>query len=180
MVGKLASSLKEKMSSINRIIKLKNMKSVILSLVIVLQSMMIAAQEPIFVFVETQVQGSDTLRTFYVEDNYCQKLIDQFTTDFGVPNGAGSGTLKWSSAEIAGLGNNLTIEASDGARIFDGSNWSFSAFQNAADMQAKLSADPARTRRMYITVMKGNKNRVTSTASENAFVSFAEQIMLGS
>ncbi|MEZ4721100.1 MAG: hypothetical protein R2813_04400 [Flavobacteriales bacterium] len=156
------------------------MKSIILSLVIVLQSMILAAQAPTYVYVETQVQGSDTLRTFYVEDNYCQKLIEQFTADFGAPNGAGSGSLKWSSVEINGLGNNLTIEASDGARIFDGANWSFSTFQNAADMEAKLSADPARARRMYITIKKGNKNRVSSADAENAFVAFAEQIMLGS
>ena len=136
------------------------------------------AQEPIYVYVETSVESNETVRTFHVEDNYCQALIDQFTADYGIPDGAGSGDLKWKNVDIAGIGSNLTIQANDGARIFDGINWSHSTFLNGPDMIAKLGADPARSRRMYITIKKAGHNKVNSVEKEAAFVDMAEAIML--
>jgi hypothetical protein len=136
------------------------------------------AQAPTYVYVETAVEGNETVRTFHVEDNYCQALIDQFTADYGMPEGTGTGNLKWKNVDITGIGTNLTIQANDGARIFDGTNWSHSTFLNGPDMMAKLSADPARARRMYITIKKGGKNKVNSTEKETTFVSMAEAIML--
>lgn len=154
------------------------MKKIAFSLLVTLFTLGAYAQDPIYVYVETEVQNGETERTFYVEDNYCQMLIDQWTADYGTPNGAGSGDLEWKNVDLPGIGNNLSIRANDGARIFDGNNWSHSTFLDAADMEVKLSADPARSRRMYVTVKKGNKNKVTTQAAEDLFVEKAEEIML--
>jgi hypothetical protein len=154
------------------------MKKIALTLLVALFTFGAYAQDPIYVFVETEVQNGETLRTFYVEGNYCQALIDQWTADYGTPDGVGSGDLEWDNIDLPGIGTNLTFRANDGARIFDGNNWSHSTFQNATDMETKLSADPARSRRMYVTVKKGNKNKVTTQAGEDIFVNKAEEIML--
>lgn len=154
------------------------MKQFVFAALFMFVSAVSLAQDPIYVYVETNVQGNDTLRTFYVEDNYCQKLIDQWTADYGVPEGAGTGDLEWDNVDMPGIGNNLTIHANDGAQIFDGQNWSHSTFLNGADMIAKLSADPARARRMYIEVKKGNNNKVKTQQAEDIFIDRAEEIML--
>ena len=49
---------------------------------------------------------------------------------------------------------------------------------NAADMESKLYADPSRARRMYITVKKGNKNKVDNEEKEGIVVSMVEDIIL--
>lgn len=162
---------------IRTIIK-NNMKTLVFSLLVTLFAVGAHAQDPIYVYVDTEVQNGETLRTFYVEGNYCQMLINHWSSEYGTPNGAGSGDLKWSNVDMPGIGTGLSIHANDGAQIFDGNNWSHSTFLNAADMETKLGADPARSRRMYITVKKGNKNKVTTQAAEDIFVDKAEEIML--
>jgi hypothetical protein len=154
------------------------MKKLILILSMITFGLGSFAQDPVYVFVETSVENNETVRTFHVEDNYCQALIDQFTTDYGMPVGASTGDLKWKNVDLPGIGSNLTIIANDGARIFDGTNWSHSTFLSVADIETKLGADPARSRRMYITVKKAGHNKVNSTEKEDAFVNMAEAIML--
>lgn len=145
---------------------------------LVAASFCVQAQAPIYVYVDTEIKNGDTLRTFYIEDNYCKTLITHYTQEYGVPQGAGSGNMLWKNVDIPGIGTNLTVHFNDGAQIFDGNNWSHSTFLNGADMMAKLSADPARARRMYITIKKGNKNKVDSQAKEDLFVTTTEQILL--
>jgi hypothetical protein len=118
------------------------------------------------------------LRTFYIEGNYCDKLIEQFTADYGTPNVASTGIKKWNNVSITGIGTSLSLELNDGVQIFDGSNWSHSTAINAADMESKLYADPSRARRMYITVKKGNKNKVDNEEKEGIVVSMVEDIIL--
>jgi len=154
------------------------MTKIAFSLIVALFTFGAYAQDPIYIYVETEVQNGETLRTFYVEGNYCQALIAQWTADYGTPDGAGSGDLEWKNIDMPGIGTNLSIHANDGAHIFDGSNWSHSTFLDPADMDAKLGADPSRSRRMYITVKKGNQNKVTTQAGEDLFVNKAEEIML--
>ncbi|GAB5539771.1 MAG: hypothetical protein Salg2KO_18740 [Salibacteraceae bacterium] len=154
------------------------MKKIFLPICFLIAAISLKAQDPIYVYVDEQVNNGDTLRTFYVEDNYCATLIDHWTQEYGTPQGAGSGNLLWTGVDIQGIGNNLKIKANDGAQIFDGQNWSHSTFLDAADMKAKLSHDPARARRMYITVMKGNNNFIKTEAREQQFISTAESVML--
>jgi hypothetical protein len=138
------------------------------------------AQAPIYVEVETTIQGNDTLRTFFVDGAFCKKVIDELITDYGVPEGAGTGTMKWDGVTVPNVGTGLSIHGNDGARIFDQPNntWSFSTFLNGADMNAKLSVDPARARRMYITLKKGSKNKANSAQAEAAVISFIEEMIL--
>ena len=82
------------------------------------------------------------------------------------------------NVSITGIGTSLSLELNDGVQIFDGSNWSHSTAINAADMESKLYADPSRARRMYITVKKGNKNKVDNEEKEGIVVSMVEDIIL--
>jgi hypothetical protein len=154
------------------------MKNLILTSLIALSSLVSLSQDPIYVFVETEAQNGATLRTFYIEGNYCDKLIEQFTADYGTPNVASTGIKKWNNVSITGIGTSLSLELNDGVQIFDGSNWSHSTAINAADMESKLYADPSRARRMYITVKKGNKNKVDNEEKEGIVVSMVEDIIL--
>lgn len=154
------------------------MKNLILTCIIAFSYLVTFSQDPIYVFVETEAQNGATLRTFYIEGNYCDRLIEQYTADYGAPTVAITGILKWSNVSLTGVGTNLTIECNDGVQIFDGSNWSHSTALNAADMEAKLYADPTRARRMYITVKKGNKNKIDSVEKEAIVVSTIEDIIL--
>ena len=45
-------------------------------------------------------------------------------------------------------------------------------------METKLSHDPARYRKMYFTVIKGNKNIIKTEAKEQLMISIAEEVML--
>ena len=49
-------------------------------------------------------------------------LINHWSSEYGTPNGAGSGDLKWSNVDMPGIGTGLSIHANDGAQIFDGNN----------------------------------------------------------
>ena len=154
------------------------MKKVLFILSISVMTLSAWAQDPIYVYVDEDIQNGDTLRTFSVDDFYCEKLIDFWTSEYGTPTGAGSGTLKWTGVSIQGIGNNLSIKANDGAMAFDGQNWTHFTFIDAADMETKLSHDPARYRKMYFTVIKGNKNIIKTEAKEQLMISIAEEVML--
>lgn len=127
--------------------------------------------------VEKEISGTDTLRTFFLDSKLCDMFITKMTALHGQPEGANTGSMKFSGVNIPGIGQNLKIVLNDGAMIYANNTWSHSTFLNPADAEAKMSQDPARMRRMFITVKAGAQNPVNTLLEENAMISFSENLM---
>jgi hypothetical protein len=154
------------------------MKKLILLLAITTTSQVSIAQHwNSVVQVNRQVVNADTLRTFFLDGRHAQNLIEKFTTLYGAPQGPNIGTMTWSNVPVTGVANGMTIQVSDGAMVPDGTTFVHSPFLNAADMELKLSADPARFRRMLFTFKVGNNNGVTTAQAEAAAVKYVENLI---
>lgn len=134
------------------------------------------AQSNSVVGVTHHIVGSDTLRTFYLDDNYAAMIINKLSKELGAPKGENTGNMKWENVSIPGIGQNIDLVFTDGAMIYEAStnSTSFSVFTDPADMQAKLSHDPARFRRLMIDMKKGSNNKVLDAQAENAGIAWIE------
>lgn len=110
--------------------------------------------------VEVSTDDSKQFTRFAVEHYYCDYFAKCLTTTYGESAGAGTGLMKWKNIDIPEIGNDLDVTLNDGAMILTGETWSHSTFSNAADMEAKLTAEPARSRKMYITFTRSGKDAV--------------------
>jgi len=118
------------------------------------------------VSVDKQIQGSDTFRTFYVDGNYPAMLIAKLTQTLGTPEGENTGNLRWKNVSVPGVGQNLDLVLQDGVMIYNANTITFSVASDPADLEAKLSHDPARMHRLLIEMKKGGNNKVSSQQTE--------------
>lgn len=132
------------------------------------------------VSVDREIQGSDTLRTFYVEGSYPAVLISKLSKKLGTPKGEHTGELSWDGVSIPGIGQNLSLELRDGVLIYDASGTSavFTPVTDQADLEAKLYHDPSRLRRLMIEVKKGSGNKVVTHQEETITKAYLEDILL--
>lgn len=132
------------------------------------------------VSVNREVQGSDTLRTFYVEGSYPAVLISKLNQKLGTPKGENTGELSWSGVNVPGIGQNLSLELRDGVMVYDASGTSavFTPVTDKADLEAKLYHDPSRLRRLMIQVKKGSANKVDTHQAEMSARAYLEDVLL--
>lgn len=130
------------------------------------------------VSVETDIQGSDTLRTFFIEGGLCDILTQKLTALHGTPDGENTGTMEWSNIDINGVGQNLDIHTTDGVMAWQSNAWTYITFNNATHKQNELYADPTRAQRMFITVKKGPNNKVNTAAEEAVMIQYLENLVL--
>lgn len=126
------------------------------------------------VTVETEIQGNDTLRTFFVDGGHCDMFTENMTSAHGTPEGANTGTMEWANVDITGVGQNMDIHITDGVMAWQNNDWNYIVFNNPTHKQAQLYADPARRQRMSIEVKKGPNNKVNTAAKEAAMIQFIE------
>lgn len=126
-----------------------------------------------------EIQGNDTFRVFFLDGTHAAQLIQKLATMHGAPQGDGSGNMTWVNVPVPGVGTGMNINLNDGAMIFDpnANTWFHSTFLNAVDMENKLSHDPARFRRMFITIKKNNTNRVKTAQAEAAVIQYVENLL---